>query len=75
MRLVGIQRIGQIIVGAGSRSVVEWCSGQIRGTMGYWLGPGLALLQSEMGEDLADQVLAFDDSNHTHSPEARRTGQ
>jgi hypothetical protein len=30
----------------------EWYSGQIRGSMGYWPGPGLDLPQPEIGKDL-----------------------
>ena len=75
MRFGGIQWIGHIIVGVGRWPVVEWCSGQIWGAMGYWPGPGRALPQPKMGEDLANQVLVFDDGNYTHSPVARRWEQ
>ena len=71
----GIQRIGQIIVGAMGRSVVEWCSGQIREDMGYWPAPCLDRPQPKMGEDPADHLLVFDDGNHTHGPLARRQGK
>jgi len=49
---VGKYRIGQIIVGAKGRIVVEWCSGQIRGAMGYLPGSRLDVPQPKMGEDL-----------------------
>jgi hypothetical protein len=75
LHFVGIQRIGQIIVGNRGRPVVEGCSGQFRGSMGYRPGPGLDRPQPKMGEDLADHLLLFDDGNHTHFPLTRRADQ
>ena len=75
LHFVGIQQIGQIILGAGRRPIVEGCSGQIRGSMGYRPGLGLDQPQPQMGEYLADHLLLFDDGNHPHFPPARRAHQ
>jgi len=59
LHFAGIQRIGQIILGAGRRPVVEGYSGQFRRSMGYRPGPGLDQPQPNANDGYVVPLLIY----------------